>query len=209
MAAASAANARTAATPASHTPRKALATATSRASGAGRPAPRSSRSNTDGRGTSTASRVRSHTAARSITLRPVTLAAAVTRARRRPGGPGHRGDAAAGPQPAHQPADRDPPQPRRDVAVAAEAPRLLPDRDKGVLDCVRHQVAVVAPPGEPDREPPGVALIQHAERAHVTFGDSQKQRLIARAAVHDLTVASPARKRFTPGRKFPGPSTAT
>jgi hypothetical protein len=49
--------------------------------GAGRPAPRSSRSNTDGRGTSTASRVRSHTAAKSITLSSITLAAAVTRAR--------------------------------------------------------------------------------------------------------------------------------
>jgi hypothetical protein len=44
----------------------------------------------------------------------------------------HGGD--AGPQAAHQPADRDPPQPRRDVAVAAEAPRSLPDGDEGVLD---------------------------------------------------------------------------
>ena len=55
---------------------QALAAATSRASWAGRPAPCRSRSNADGRGTSTASRVRSHTAAKSI-----TSAAAVTRTR--------------------------------------------------------------------------------------------------------------------------------
>ena len=102
-----------------------------------------------------------------------------------------------------QPPDRDPPQPRRDVAVTAKTPRFLPDRDESVTDRVRHQVAVVAPPGEPDREPPGVTLIQRAEGAHVTLGDSGKQRLIARAAVHDLTVASPDRKRFTPRREFP------
>jgi hypothetical protein len=65
-----------AAAPVSHTPRKALATATSRASCAGRPAARSSRSNTDRRGTSAKSRVRSHTAAKSI-----TSTAALTRAR--------------------------------------------------------------------------------------------------------------------------------
>ena len=55
--------------------------ATSRASWAGRPATRSSRSSTEGRGTSTASRVRSHTAAKSITLSSIGLAAALTRAR--------------------------------------------------------------------------------------------------------------------------------
>ena len=106
----------------------------------------------------------------------------VLRGRRDPGVPGHGGDAAAGPQAAHQPADRDPPQPRRDVAVAAEAPRFLPD---------------------------GVALVQRAEGAHVAFGDGQKQRLVARAAVHVLTVASPGRKSFTPRREIStGPSAA-
>src|SRR5262249_22321510 len=117
------------------------------------------------------------------------------------------GDAAAGPQAAPQPSDRDPPQPRRDVAVAAKALGSRPDGDEGVLDRVRHEVAVVAPPGEPDREPAGVAFIQRAEGAHVAFGDGQKQRRVARAAVHVLTVASQGRKRFTPRRKFPGPPT--
>jgi hypothetical protein len=133
----------------------------------------------------------------------------VLRGRRDLGVPGHGGDAAAGPQAAHQPADRDPPQPRRDVAVAAEAPRFLPDRDEGVTDRVRHEVPVVAPPGEPDREPASVALVQRAEGAHVAFGDSQKQHLVARAAVHVLTVASPGRKSFTPRREISaGPSAA-
>jgi hypothetical protein len=54
-----------------------------------------------------------------------------------------------------------------------------------------------------------VALIQRAERAHVTFSDSQKQHLVVRAAVHVLTVASPARKRFTPRPEISaGPSAA-
>src|SRR5690242_11100761 len=109
----------------------------------------------------------------------------------------HGGDAAARPQAAHQPADRDPPQPRRDVAVAAKAPRLLPDGDEGVLDRVRYQVAIVAPPGEPDREPAGVAFVERAEGAHVAFGHREKQRLVAWAAVHVLTVASRRRKSFT------------
>jgi hypothetical protein len=109
---------------------------------------------------------------------------------------------AAGPQAAHQPADRDPPQPRRDIAVTAETPRSLPDRDEGVPDRVRHQVPVVAPPGKPDRKPPGMTLVQHAESAHIAFGHGEKQHLVARAAVHDLTVASPTRKRFTPRREI-------
>ena len=50
-----------------------------------------------------------------------------------------------------------------------------------------------------------MTVIQRAERGHIAFGHGRKQRLIARAAVHDLTVAPPARKRFTPRRKFPGP----
>ena len=120
------------------------------------------------------------------------------------GFPRHGGDAPAGPQAAHQPPDRDPPQPRRDVAVAvaAKALRSLPDGDEGVLDRVRHEVAVVAPAGEPDREPAGVAFVEGAEGAHIAFGDGEKQHLIARAAVHVLTVASPGRKSFTPAAEF-------
>ena len=49
----------------------------------------------------------------------------------------------------------------------------------------------------------GVAVVERAEGAHVAFGDGEKQRLVARAAVHALTVASPARKSFTPRREFP------
>ena len=92
-----------------------------------------------------------------------------------------------------------------DVAVAVEAPRFLPDGDEDVTDRVRYEVAVIAPPGEPDRQPPGVTFIQRAEGAHIALGDGQKQYLVARAAVHVLTVASPGRKSFTPGGKFPGP----
>ena len=33
-------------------------------------------------------------------------------------------------------------------------------------------------------------------------GDGEKQRLVVRAAVHVLTVASPARKRFTPRQEI-------
>jgi hypothetical protein len=50
-----------------------------------------------------------------------------------------------------------------------------------------------------------VTFIQREEGAHVASGDSCQQHLVARAAIHDLTVASPARKRFTRGRKFSGP----
>ena len=107
-----------------------------------------------------------------------------------------------GPQAAYQPADRDPPQPRRDVAVAAEALRFLPDGDKGVLDRVRYEVAVVAPPGQADREPAGVAFVERAEGAHVAVGDGQQQRLVARVPVHVLTVALPAGKSFTLSAQF-------
>ena len=48
-----------------------------------------------------------------------------------------------------------------------------------------------------------MAFIQRAESAHVAVGDSEKQRRVARAAVHILTVAPPGRKSFTPRRKFP------
>src|SRR5262249_6053852 len=49
------------------------------------------------------------------------------------------------------------------------------------------------------------AFIERAEGAQIPFGDGRKQRLVARAAIHVLTVASPARKSFTYGRKFSGP----
>jgi hypothetical protein len=45
-----------------------------------------------------------------------------------------------------------------------------------------------------------VAFVERAEGAHVAVGDGEKQRLVARAAVHVLTVASPGRKSFTPRR---------
>jgi hypothetical protein len=50
-----------------------------------------------------------------------------------------------------------------------------------------------------------VPPVEHAERAHVAFGHGDKQHLVARAAVHDLTVAVPGRKSFTRDRKFSGP----
>jgi len=96
-----------------------------------------------------------------------------------------------------------PPQPRRDVAVAAETLRPLPD-DEGVLDRVRHQVAIVASPGKPDREPPGVAFIQRAEGAHIASGDASQQRLVAQGTLHTSTVVSRGRKRFTRPENFPG-----
>ena len=45
---------------------------------------------------------------------------------------------------------------------------------------------------------PGCGGCSTRPRAQVAFGDCQKQRLVARAAVHVLTVASPGRKSFTP-----------
>ena len=50
-----------------------------------------------------------------------------------------------------------------------------------------------------------MAFVERAEGAHVAFGDGEKQCLVARAAVHVLTVASPGRKSFTRDRKFSGP----
>jgi hypothetical protein len=47
-----------------------------------------------------------------------------------------------------------------------------------------------------------MAFIQRAEGAHVAFGDGEKQRLVAWAAVHVLTVAFPGRKSFTPRQEF-------
>jgi hypothetical protein len=49
-----------------------------------------------------------------------------------------------------------------------------------------------------------VPPVEHAERAHVAFGHGDKQHLVARAAVHDLTVAVPGRKSFTLSRKISG-----
>src|SRR5262249_27579942 len=100
-------------------------------------------------------------------------------------------------------ADRDAPQPGRDVTLTPETPRLLPDRDERVLDRVGHQVPVVAPPGQPHRQPPRVPLVERAEGAHVLFGDAEQQRRVARAAVHTHTVARAGRKRFTPQTTFP------
>src|SRR5262249_22730700 len=82
-----------------------------------------------------------------------------------------------------QPRHRGPPPQGGDGAVAAKALRSLPDGDEGVLNRVRHEVTVVAPPGEPDREPAGVAFVERAEGAHIAFGHGEKQRRVARAAV--------------------------
>ena len=51
------------------------------------------------------------------------------------------------------PPPRDAPQPRRDVAVTAEGPRFLPDRDERVLDGVGDDVTIVAPAREPQHLP--------------------------------------------------------
>ena len=50
-----------------------------------------------------------------------------------------------------------------------------------------------------------MAFIQHPERAHITLGHAEKQHLVTRAAIHDLTVAPPTRKRFTPRPEISGP----
>jgi hypothetical protein len=44
--------------------------------------------------------------------------------------------------------------------------------------------------------------------AHIAFGHGEKQALVARAAVHALTVACPARKSFTPRREISRPAHA-
>jgi len=122
----------------------------------------------------------------------------MTRRRRyRVGAPERGRDVAPLAQATDEPADRDAPQPRRDVAVTAEAPRLLPDHDERVLDSVRHELSVVAPAGEPEREPAGVAFVECAEGPDVPFGDADQQRRVARRAFHTSTVAPRARKSFT------------
>src|SRR6185437_1892716 len=113
------------------------------------------------------------------------------------GAPERGRDVAPLAQATDEPADRDAPQPRRDVAVTAEAPRLLPDHDERVLDGVRNELSVVAPAGEPKREPTGVAFIECAEGPDVAFGDADQQHRVARTAVHTSTVAPWARKGFT------------
>src|SRR4051794_3777915 len=99
-----------------------------------------------------------------------------------------------------EPADRDAPQPRRDVAITAEAPRLLPDRDERVLDGVRHELLVIAPAGEPEREPAGVAFVEPPEGPDVAFGDAGQQPRVTRRAFHTSTVAS--LRRAMRGRRY-------
>ena len=48
-----------------------------------------------------------------------------------------------------------------------------------------------------------MAFVERAEGAQVAFGDGEKQRLVARAAVHVLTVAPAGRKSFTLRQEFP------
>ena len=124
----------------------------------------------------------------------------VLRRRRGLGALEHGRDVGTPTQAADQPADRDAPQPRRDVTVTAEAPRFLPDRDERVLDGVGHEVTVVAPAREPEREPSGMALVERAEGTDVAFGDADQQHLVARETLHTSTVASRGRKSFTPRR---------
>jgi hypothetical protein len=57
--------------------------------------------------------------------------------------------------------------------------------------------AVVAPPGELDREPAGVAFVERTEGAHVAFGHGEKQHLVARA------LSMPYLSRPGPGKDSP------
>ena len=70
--------------------------------------------------------------------------------------------------------------------------------------CVLHGVGdsdsdpIVAPPGQPNRQPRSMTLIQSAHSLKVALADGSQQRRVTRAAVHNLTVVTTAPKRFTP-----------
>ena len=59
---------------------------------------------------------------------------------------------------------------------------------------------IVAPPGQPNRQPRSMTLIQSAHSLKVALADGSQQRRVTRAAVHNLTVVTTAPKRFTPAR---------
>ena len=78
-------------------------------------------------------------------------------------------------EPADQPADGDPPQPGRHLAVAAEAGRAVPGGDEGVLEDVGDGVGIGAATGQPGRDPEGVPVVELAEGTLVPTGHRVEQ----------------------------------
>ena len=127
---------------------------------------------------------------------PVRAAAAPGRrrcARRRAARPPRRTAACSGrsctsrsndrlprPQPVQQGADRDPPQPGRDLALALVLARLLPHDQERVVDDLGDDRGVAAPPAYPGRQPRLVPVEELVQSAPVTRRD------VARASSRSL-----------------------
>jgi hypothetical protein len=86
------------------------------------------------------------------------------------------------------------------AAIGGCALVVAVDRGKCVLHGVGDSVPIVAPPGQPNRQPRSMTLIKSAHSLKVALADGSQQGRVARAAVHDLTVVTTAPKRFTPAR---------
>ena len=76
------------------------------------------------------------------------------------------------------------------------------DGDTCVLRGVGDTVPIVAPPGQPNRQPRSMTLMQSAHSLKVTLADGSQLRRVTQAAVHDLTVVTTAPKGFTPARNL-------
>ena len=91
-----------------------------------------------------------------------------------------------------QPADRDSPDPGADVALALVAPGAAPDRHERVLDRLVDDAGVGAAAGEAQREPRGMAVVEHAQRRAVAVRDGGQHldvvALGAHQGPHDLLV---------------------
>jgi hypothetical protein len=109
---------------------------------------------------------------------------------------------ATAPQPRDEPACGDAPQPAGDLTLAAIRAGPTPDGDEGVLQHVGHHAVVVATPGQPDRQPRRMPLVELLERARVAVCNGLEQLAVRRlhASVHDHPVAARAANGSRLGR---------
>ena len=109
-------------------------------------------------------------------------------------------DVAPRPQPAHEAPDRDAPHPGADLAGAAISLGALPDGDEGVLQDVGHDLAVVAAPHQPDREPRGVPVVELPQGADVSSGQGLEEDLVVgndrRSHISTVDLRRPNGSRF-------------